>query len=150
MIRILVVPTDPHLRPALLADAVARVSRERGDAPAIVEVLIPAVLPSTLPISACPPRIAARLAALRDAAGGCLSSLPATGRVEVVPCRSVPALLHAADPPERLVLVGRAGWRIRRAAQGVCSDVSVIAPSRQSHRQVQPAPLRTRREGLAE
>ena len=54
-----------------------------------MRVLIPAVVPATLPISAWPPRLAARLERLREAAEQIAGSLNSPARVEIVPCRSV-------------------------------------------------------------
>ena len=106
----------------------------------VVRVVIPAVLPATLPISAWPPRLADRLdAAARGGRAGRRRSLGSPCRVEIVPCRSVAALLHAVWPVDALVLVGSAGWGVRRAARGVAPDV-VIVPSRRSARRRQPTP----------
>lgn len=126
---ILVVATDTHIPPQLLTDAVGdALARARGEI-RVIRVMIPAVVPPTLPITAWPPRLAARLDALRDAAEGIAESLRPRGRVEIVPCRSVPALLQAVWPVDSLVLVGGAGWSVRRAARGVAPDV-VVVPSR--------------------
>ena len=126
---ILIVATDTHIQPQLLADAVRdAVARTRGHIQ-VVRVMIPAVVPPTLPIGAWPPRLAARLEGLRDAAEATVASLQPRGRVEIAPCRSVAALLQAVWPVERLVLVGGAGWSIRRAARGVAPDI-VVVPSR--------------------
>ena len=51
------------------------------------------------------------------------------GRVEIVPCRSLAALLQAVWPVDTLILVGGAGWSVRRAARGVAHNLVVI-PSR--------------------
>jgi nucleotide-binding universal stress UspA family protein len=126
---ILIVAADTHIQPELLADAVAEATRRSSDAITVVNVLIPAVLPPTLPASAWPPRLAARLGCLHDAMEPILDSLHPKGRVEIAPCRSVAALLQAVWPVDRLVLVGRAGWSIRRAARGVAPDV-IIVPAR--------------------
>ncbi len=104
--------------------------RERAPgAVLVVNVQIPAVLPPTLPISAWPPRLAARLERLRDATEALVESLTPPGRVEIVPCRSVATLLQAVWPVDTLILVGKAGWSIRRAARGVAPDI-VIIPAR--------------------
>jgi hypothetical protein len=103
-----------------------------------VRVLLPAVLPPTLPIGAWPPRLAARLEGLRVAAGEAGASLTPPARVEIVPCRSIPALLNASWPVDALVLVGSAGWSVRRAARGVAPDVTIV-PSRAARRR-RPAP----------
>jgi hypothetical protein len=137
---VLIVCTDSHVDPELLADALRdAVARVRRDETAVLRVLLPAVLPPTLPIGAWPPRLAARLERLRTAADAVGSSLTPPGRVEVVPCRSVPALLNSSWPVEALVLVGRAGWSVRRAARGVAPDVTVV-PSRPAVRHRPPAP----------
>ncbi len=128
--RILIVPTDSHVPPRLIDDALIEAGAVGPDAVGQVEVLIPAVLPPTLPISACPPRIAARLNALRTEAQLALRAADAHGRVEIVPCRSVPALLRAVTQADCLVLVGRAGWSLRRAARGVAPELLVVGPSR--------------------
>jgi hypothetical protein len=128
--RILIVPTDSRVRPRLIDDALFEAGLIGPDASGYAEVLIPAVLPSTLPISACPPRIAARLNTLRHEAHLTLRAAGVRGRVEIVPCRNIPALLRAAAPVDRLVLVGRAGWSLRRAARGVAGDLLVVGPRR--------------------
>ena len=61
------------------------------------------------------------------------------GRVEIVPCRSVAALLQAVWPVDTLILVGRAGWSIRRAARGVAPEVVVI-PARSTPADAATAP----------
>jgi hypothetical protein len=126
--RILIVPTDSRVRARLIDDALQEAGLVGPDGAGYAEVLIPAVLPPTLPISACPPRIAARLNALRTDAHLALKAAGVRGRVEIVPCRSVPALLRAAAQADRLVLVGRAGWTLRRAARGVAKELLVVGP----------------------
>jgi hypothetical protein len=144
----LIVCTDTRVEPELLTgalgDAVARAPR---DEVRVVRVLLPAVLPPTLPITAWPPRLAARLEALRVAADEAGRSLQPPARVEVVPCRSVPALLDASWPVDALVLVGSAGWSVRRAARGVARDVTIV-PSRRPRRR--PRPARSAPEALPE
>ena len=103
---ILIVATDTHVQPQLLADAVAAATRRSADAVTVVNVLLPAVLPPTLPATAWPPRLAARLDRLHDAMEPILETLHPRGRVEIVPCRSVAALLQAVWPVDRLILVG--------------------------------------------
>ena len=136
---ILIVATDSHIQPQLLADAVTAATRRSSDAITVVNVMIPAVLPPTLPATAWPPRLAARLVRLHDAVEPILESLHPKGRVEIVPCRSVAALLQAVWPVDRLVLVGRAGWSVRRAARGVAPDV-VMVPARTTLGRREPAP----------
>ena len=135
----LIVCTDTRIEPQLLANALAdAVARAPRDEIRVVRVVLPAVLPPTLPITAWPPRLAARLEALRAAADEAGRSLQPPARVEVVPCRSVPALLDASWPADALVLVGSAGWSVRRAARGVASDLTIV-PSRRSRRRPRPA-----------
>ena len=120
---VLIVAVDPRLRPELLDEAICDVVRTDDGTLGPLRVLIPVVLPSTLPISACPPRIAARLDRLQEAASDALDRVGVTGRVEVEPCRGVPALLRLVPTPDTLVLVGRAGWSVRRAARGVADEI---------------------------
>ncbi len=130
----LIVCTDTRVEPQLLTDALTdAVARAHRDEVRVVRVLLPAVLPPTLPITAWPRRLAARLEALRAAADEAGRSLQPPARVEIVPCRSVPALLDASWPVDALVLVGRAGWGVRRAARGVARDVTIV-PSRRPRR----------------
>jgi hypothetical protein len=138
--QILIVCADSRVEPGLLTGAIddARVRAPRGEI-SVVRVVIPTVLPATLPISAWPPRLAARLNGLREAAERVAGSLGSPCRVEIVPCRSVTALLNAVWPVDALVLVGSAGWGVRRAARGVAADV-VIVPSRRAARRRQPTP----------
>jgi hypothetical protein len=137
--QILIVCADSRIEPELLTGAIddAR-TRAPRDQIAVVRVVIPAVLPATLPISAWPPRLATRLNRLREAAEQAAGSRGSPCRVEVVPCRSVPALLNAVWPVDALVLVGSAGWGVRRAARGVAPEVAIV-PSRRSARRRQPA-----------
>lgn len=137
---VLVVCTDTRVDPEHLAralrDAVARVPR---DEIAVARVLLPAVLPPTLPIGAWPPRLAARLEGLRAAADNAGGSLTPPARVEIVPCRSVPAVLNATWRVDALVLVGGAGWSVRRAARAVAHDVTIV-PTPPRNRRLRPAP----------
>jgi hypothetical protein len=126
----LVVATDSHLSPDVLSRAIAEAAGETLELPPFVEILLPAVLPAVLPISACPPRIAARLSTLRSRAAADLRALRLRGRVEIVPCRSVPALLAAAAPVDSLVLAGHAGWAIRRAARGIAPELTFVPGGR--------------------
>jgi hypothetical protein len=120
---VLIVAVDPRLRPEVLDDAICDVVRSDDGTLGSLKVLMPLVLPSTLPITACPPRIAARLERLDQAACQAMERVGVTGRVEIEPCRGVPALLRAVSRPDTLVLVGRAGWAVRRAARGVADDI---------------------------
>lgn len=125
MARVLIVTTEPHLAPAVLAGQIDRVLTGRSDW-GFVEILIPMVLPRGLPISACPDRVVARLSAHRAAAAEALGRRGVLGRVEIIPCRSIPALLGAAVPPDLIVLVGRASWPVRRAARGLAAELGVV------------------------
>jgi hypothetical protein len=136
----LIVSTDSRVEPQLLTQAVADAfGRAPQDAVRVVRVMIPAVLPATLPISAWPPRLAGRLNQLREAAERIGASLRTPCRVEIVPCRGVPALLGAVWPVDALVLVGSAGWGVRRAARGIAPDL-VIVPGRSTARRHRVAP----------
>lgn len=126
-LEVVIVAADSRLRPDLLDDALCDVIRADAGSLGSVRVLVPMVLHPTLPISACPPRIAVRLERLRQTAAGVIERMGVTGGAELAPCRSVPALVHAVQHPDRLVLVGRAGWAVRRAARGAADDVVVVA-----------------------
>lgn len=106
MSRVLIVPADSHVAPRLMRDAVAEAAQRSSR----VWVLAPAVLPPTLPISALPPRIAARVTALAEAARTAMAALDVHGRVAIAPCRSVATLLRSAGYTDALILVaGPAG-----------------------------------------
>ncbi|MGN6380069.1 MAG: hypothetical protein ACTHNU_14040, partial [Gaiellales bacterium] len=117
MERVGVVVTDTHVKPAELDAAITRVADTRR--PLSIEVVIPVELPPTLPISAVPPRIAARADALLVRARAALEAARCPARAEIVACRSVGALLRDLPPLERLILVGATAWSVRRAARGV-------------------------------
>ena len=121
---VVILAADPRLRPEVLDDAVADVVHSDDGTLGNLKVLIPLVLPSTLPIAACPPRIAARIERLHDAACEAMERVGVTGRVEIEACRGVPALLRVIPSPDTLMLVGRAGWSVRRAARGVADEVT--------------------------
>lgn len=139
----LIACTDPRVDPEVLAGALddAR-ARAPHAAVRVVRVLVPAVLPQALPIGACPPPLADRLERLRAAADDRGRSLTPRPRVEIVPCRSIPALLGASWPVDALVLVGGTGRRVRRAARSISADVTIV-PSRRDRRRTDPgrAPL---------
>lgn len=139
----LIVCTDSRVEPALLTKALADAfDRAPREAVKVVRVMVPAVLPATLPITAWPPRLADRLDRLREAAERAAASLPTPCRAEIVPCRSVSALLDAVWPVDALVLVGSAGWGVRRAARGVASEL-VVVPARRTARRRRVAPSRS-------
>jgi hypothetical protein len=125
MSRVGVVVTDTHVRPDGLMEAIAAAAADRGHLS--LEVVIPVVLPPTLPISAVPPRIAARANALLEQARASLELAACPSQAQITPCRSIPALLRELSPMNRLILVGSAGWGVRRAARGVADDVNVMS-----------------------
>jgi hypothetical protein len=106
-------------------------------------VILPAVLPPTMPISAYPPRLAERLELLRVAAVRAVREPMRRGRVEILPCRSVQSAIGQAltrGAPAEIVLVGAASWRLRRSLRHVAPFRVVTdrpAP------QLPPAPPRT-------
>jgi hypothetical protein len=116
--RYLVCPTRAGVGPDLLATAVAEVATGN----CYVHVILPAVLPATMPISACPPRLAERLEQLRIAAVRAVREPMRRGRVEILPCRSVQSAIGQAlgrGAPAEIVLVGAASWRLRRTLRHV-------------------------------
>jgi hypothetical protein len=122
---VLIVPTDSHVSPRALADIVS--DEALSTETRFVWVLLPVVVPATLPIGAIPPRIAARLEHLRETADTALRASDARGRVEVVPCRSLPALLAA--------------WPVRRAAHGIFGEIAVVPPQPPRSRPGAPAAI---------
>jgi hypothetical protein len=139
--RYLVCPTR-RVKPELLAEAIAEVAQGN----CYVHVVIPAVLPSTMPISAYPRRLAERLEALRAAAERAVREPMRRGRIEITPCRSVQSAIGQAieqGMPDEIVLVGAAPWRLRRALRGVAPFRVVserTAPTRVGDRRA-PAPV---------
>jgi hypothetical protein len=139
--RYLVCPTR-RVKPELLAEAIAEVAQGN----CYVHVVIPAVLPSTMPISAYPRRLADRLEALRAAAERAVREPMRRGRIEITPCRSVQSAIGQAieqGMPDEIVLVGAAPWRLRRALRGVAPFRVVserTAPTRAADRRT-PAPV---------
>jgi hypothetical protein len=138
--RTLIVTTNSHVRADVLARAIVDAIDDPRAGIVFVEILIPAVLPPTLPITACPPRIFARLGALQDVAGETLRSHSARGRVAISPCRSVPDLLRAAEPADMITLVGPASWLLRRAVRGLAGELVTTTPSPPPNRG-RPAPV---------
>jgi hypothetical protein len=116
--RHLVCATRPRVNPELLAAAIAEVAQGN----CYVHVVLPAVMPATMPISAYPPRLAERLEELRAAAERAVRAPMRRGRIEVTPCRSVQSAIGQAieqGMPDEIVLVGAAPWRLRRALRRV-------------------------------
>ena len=116
--RYLVCPTTARVAPELLRDAIADVARGN----CYVHVVLPAVMPATMPVSAYPPRLAERLDVLRATAERAVRDPMRRGRIEVVPCRSVASAIGQAivrGTPAEIVLVGSAPGRLRRALRHV-------------------------------
>lgn len=124
--------TCPRVDPALLATAIARAHREQVE----LHVVIPAVLPATLPLSAMPERLAERVNALRRVAIESFAGLQVAGRIEIVPTRDPRSALTAAvaGTPDRVFLVGAAGWLLRRAAAGIAPVTVITEPPSRRHR----------------
>jgi hypothetical protein len=134
----LIMTTGDRVGLDMLETAILRAASEH----ARLHVLIPAVLPPTLPISALPPRLAARLDALQTAAKTACDRVGTSARIEIVQCRDVSALLKrcvAEHRPTEIILVGSAGWALRRAAHGLA--VTVLS-ERQSAIRAMPAKTR--------
>jgi hypothetical protein len=113
----LLVVTGARVSPETLETAIQRAHAACGR----IDVLIPAVLPPTLPISAMPGHLALRLNVLRERAIQTFARLQAHGRIDIVPTRDVCAAVRAASArrPDEVLLAGTAGWRLRRAAHGI-------------------------------
>jgi hypothetical protein len=110
----------------------AAVDATTSDGTSVV-VVIPAVLPTTLPMWAAPARILARVSRQRQAARARMDALGLTGSVEVVPCRSVHAALStlcAEHPPSEIVIAGSASWRLRRALRAIGQGPRAGSPPR--------------------
>ncbi|MGN6380399.1 MAG: hypothetical protein ACTHNU_15710 [Gaiellales bacterium] len=123
--RYLILISDTRVKRELLDRAAALVPTE-----AWVDAVVPAVLPATLPASAVPPRLAARLRDVSEATHDALRSRDLRGRVQISPCRDAAALLrasHAHFHPDRTLVVGPAGWALRRAAHGL-PGTAVLRP----------------------
>jgi hypothetical protein len=116
--RHLICATHPRIKPELLRAAVAEVATGN----CYVHVVLPAVLPATLPLAAYPPRLAERLEELRTTAERAVREPMRRGRIEITPCRSVQSAIGQAleeGAPDEIVLVGAASWRLRRALRHV-------------------------------
>jgi hypothetical protein len=134
MSRTLIVVTDLHVAPDVFASEVGTVV-DASDGARLIDVVVPMVLPPTLPITACPPRIATRLGELQAAALRAVQARGRRGRVTVEACRSVPALLRAVGSPDELVLIGSTPWAVRRAARGCAPEVTVVPTRKPAGRQ---------------
>ncbi len=120
--RYLIVTTDPRIDHSLVEAAIA----EADARDAFVHVAIPAVLPSTLPISAAPARLTEQLNGIQQSAHRALLQRRGRGRIEILPCRDVPSALQMAardERPDHIILVGGASRRLRRTARGIAPHV---------------------------
>ena len=131
----LMIAIDPATAAAHMDDAIIATSAEGEDS---VEILIPFVVPPTLPIGAQPPHAVAELNALREAAVGAMWSQGVSGRAEILPCRSVSGLVAAMGVPERVVLVGSPERRLIRTLRLAGTEIITLptptAPKRQRFR----------------
>jgi hypothetical protein len=116
----LVVAAGPAVPAEVVGDAVARTVRDGTP----VAVVIPAVLPASLPLWAAPQRLLDRVSRQRRAARERMELLGLPGTVDVVPCRSVTAAiasLCSERPPAEIVVAGAASWRLRRTLRAIGS-----------------------------
>jgi hypothetical protein len=131
----MMIAIDPATAAAHMDEAIIATSAGGEDR---VEILIPFVVPPTLPIGAQPPHAVAELNALRDAAVGAMWSQGVSGRAEILPCRSVSGLVAAMGVPERVVLVGSPDRRLvrtlRRAGAEIITLPALTAPRRHRFR----------------
>ena len=121
----LVVPRSARLPAGLVAKAVEIAAAECVR----VRVVIPCVLPATLPIDAAPARLVASLEAQRQEAADALRRTGARGRVEMQSCRSLQGLIVAfcaRHQPPQIVLAGSAPWTVRRALHGA-APVQIVS-----------------------
>jgi hypothetical protein len=117
----IVIPSSPRVADHVLQQAVGHAIRAGG----AVKVLIPVVLPPSLPIGAAPPRLMSRAEHQRDIARLVLDRAGRPRLAELVQVRSLPALVRslASDvEPDEVVIAGRASWALRRALHGVTSS----------------------------
>ncbi len=130
----MMIAIDPATAAAHMDEAIIATSAGGEDR---VEILIPFVVPPTLPIGAQPPHAVAELNALREAAVEAMWSQGVSGRAEVLPCRSVAGLVAAMGVPERVVLVGSPDRRLIRALRRSGAEIITL-----------PAPTAPRRHRL--
>jgi hypothetical protein len=129
----LVVPTSTRVSEEAIVEGV-RLAVERGGG---VHVVLPLVLPPTLPISAYPPRLQRRLQDQRRMVMDALRSTGRRGNVEIVRGRSVEAVISAVSAqaaPVELILAGSASWRIRRAVHRLAPFTVVPGAARRRGR----------------
>lgn len=123
MAEALVLVVDPGAAAPLIGDALAAAAGVTGHR---VEMLIPFVVPSTLPIGAELPGVAKRLNPLREAAVEAMWAQGVSGRAEIVPCRSLSALIGALEAPARIVLLGAPDRLLRRTLRHVPAELVTI------------------------
>lgn len=142
MAEALAIVLDPAAAAPLIADAIAAAAGASGHR---VEMLIPYVVPSTLPIGAELARVTSTLNPLREAAVEAMWAQGVTGRAELVPCRNMSALLAALEAPARIVLVGSPDRQLRRTLSRIPSELITIPtrPPRQRARWLHRRPAIT-------
>jgi hypothetical protein len=123
MAEALVLVVDPGAAAPLVGDALAAAAGATGHG---VEMLIPLVVPSTLPIGAELPGVAQVLNPLREAAVEAMWAQGISGRAEIVPCRNLSALIGALEAPARIVLLGAPDRRLRRTLRHVPAELIAI------------------------
>lgn len=128
MAEALVLVVDPGAAAPLVGDALAAAAATGHR----VEMLIPLVVPSTLPIGAELPGVAEVLNRLREAAVEAMWAQGVSGRAEIVPCRSLSALIGALEAPARIVLLGSPDRRLRRTLRHVPELITI--PTRPAQR----------------
>ncbi|MDX6494798.1 MAG: hypothetical protein QOE17_784 [Gaiellales bacterium] len=142
MAEALVLVVDPDAAAPLVADALATAAGANGHR---VEMLIPLVIPSTLPIGAELPGVAGLLNPLREAAVEAMWAQGISGRAEIAPCRSLSALIEALEAPARIVLLGAPDRRLRRALRHAPAELITIPtrPAQPRARLLQRRPAMT-------
>jgi hypothetical protein len=123
MAEALVIAVDPSAPAPLIGDAIAAAA---GVSDHRVEMLIPFVVPSTLPIDAKLPGVGEALNPLREAAVEAMWAQGISGRAEIVPCRNLSALLAALEAPARIVLLGSPDRQLRRALRRTPAELITI------------------------
>jgi hypothetical protein len=123
MAEALVIVVDPAAAVHLIGDAIAAAA---GVSEHRVEMLIPFVVPSTLPIGAHLPGATRALEPLREAAVEALWAQGVSGRAELEPCRNLSALLAALEAPARIVLIGSPDRQLRRTLTRIPADLITI------------------------
>jgi hypothetical protein len=142
MAEALVIAVDAAAAVPLIGDAIAAAA---GASEHRVEMLIPFVVPSTLPIDAELPGVTGELNPLREAAVEAMWAQGVSGRAELVPCRNLSALLAALEAPARIVLIGTPDRRLRRTLSRIPSELITIPtrPARQRARLLHRRPAMT-------